>query len=287
MRKGLRYRFGEFELDSAAGELRRAGIRVRLHVQPAELLRVLLERAGEVVTREEISRELWPDGTFVDYEHGVNSAVNRLREALGDRASQPRFVETLSRRGYRFVAAVEVVGAAAEAETVGPVAVAEERGAGLLDRVLARPEDLPKSSRGVVVTLFLLLQGMYLAFYVGALANLGEIRELMGALGMAAGFFTGVVATAAAMIPVRVFLLCAVLFEAPGMRGKFLRMWPLLAVMDWMWALSPFLLLHHMSFGLALACVTPLVYAPLAQRSLVLMGAVEARGSDRAEASIS
>src|SRR5579875_157361 len=105
-----RYRFGAFEADAATGELRRQGIRVRLHAQPFQVLLLLLERQGEVVTREEISRELWPDGTFVDYEHGVNSAVNRVREALGDKAASPRFVETLARRGYRFVAPVERIG---------------------------------------------------------------------------------------------------------------------------------------------------------------------------------
>ena len=82
-------------------------MRVKLHAQPFQVLFLLLERPGELLTREEISRELWPDGTFVDYEHGVNSAVNRIREALGDKASNPRFVETLARRGYRFVAPVE------------------------------------------------------------------------------------------------------------------------------------------------------------------------------------
>ena len=80
---------------------------MKLHAQPLQLLLLLLERPGELLTREEISRELWPDGTFVDYEHGVNSAVNRIREALGDKASSPRFMETLARRGYRFVAPVE------------------------------------------------------------------------------------------------------------------------------------------------------------------------------------
>jgi cholera toxin transcriptional activator len=108
-RPARRYRFGVFEVDSAAGELRRKGLRVKLHAQPFQVLLMMLERPGEMLTREEICRELWPDGTFVDYEHGVNSAVNRLREALGDRASNPRFVETLARRGYRFLAPVERV----------------------------------------------------------------------------------------------------------------------------------------------------------------------------------
>jgi cholera toxin transcriptional activator len=85
-----RYRFGAFELDPATGELRRNGLRVRLHTQPFQLLILLLESRGEMLTREDISGKLWPDGTFVDYEHGVNSAINRLREALGDKASKPR-----------------------------------------------------------------------------------------------------------------------------------------------------------------------------------------------------
>ena len=103
-RSAPRYRFGTFEADAATGELRRQGLRVKLNTQPFQVLLMLLARPGELLTREEISRELWPDGTFVDYEHGVNSAVNRIREALGDTAASPRFVETLARRGYRFVA---------------------------------------------------------------------------------------------------------------------------------------------------------------------------------------
>ena len=105
-----RYRFGVFEADAATGELRRQGLRVKLNAQPFQVLLMLLERPGAVLTREEISRALWPDGTFVDYEHGVNSAVNRIREALGDKAGHPRYVETLARRGYRFVAPVEQLG---------------------------------------------------------------------------------------------------------------------------------------------------------------------------------
>jgi len=104
-----RYRFGAFEADASTGELRRQGIRIKLNAQPFQVLLMLLEHPGEVLTREEISRALWSDGTFVDYDHGVNSAVNRIREALGDAASSPRFVETLARRGYRFVAPVESI----------------------------------------------------------------------------------------------------------------------------------------------------------------------------------
>src|SRR6202167_4337060 len=102
-----RYRFGAFEADASTGELRRQGIRIKLNAQPFQVLLMLLDRPGQLLTREEISRELWPDGTFVDYEHGVNSAINRIREALGDTAASPRFLETLARRGYRFIAPVE------------------------------------------------------------------------------------------------------------------------------------------------------------------------------------
>lgn len=98
-------RFGAFELDERARELRTGTTRIRLQDQPFEILRLLLRRPGEVVTREELRRQLWPDGTYVDFEHSLNAAVKRLRAALGDDADNPRFVETLPRRGYRFVAA--------------------------------------------------------------------------------------------------------------------------------------------------------------------------------------
>ncbi|MGH9617135.1 MAG: winged helix-turn-helix domain-containing protein, partial [Acidobacteriaceae bacterium] len=110
-RRDRRYRFGVFEADAATGELRRQGARIKLNAQPFQLLLLLLDRPGVLLTREDISRELWPDGTFVDSEHGVNAAINRIRDAIGDSASNPRFVETLARRGYRFVAPVEHIGA--------------------------------------------------------------------------------------------------------------------------------------------------------------------------------
>ena len=275
------YRFGVFEADSTTGELRRQGLRVKLHSQPLQILFMLLERPGEPLTREEICRELWPDGTFVDYEHGVNSAVNRIREALGDKASNPRFVETLARRGYRFVAPVERIALQDGGSTTGlmaqvseePAAVPPDAKATLLDRVLSGPEDLPKSSHAVVQTLFLLLQLMYVGFYVGALANLAEIHDLVSALPHSTLVFALLIVTAAILIPVRTFLLCAALFRAPGLRDKFLKLWWFLLPLDGLWSLSPFLLLHHINYGLALACMTLLLYAPFAQRSLILMGA--------------
>ena len=104
-------RFGPFELDVRTGELRRDGRRVRLPSQPVVLLRLLIERAGDVVTREELRAALWPDGTHVDYEHGLNNAAARLRRALDDPAASPRYVETLPRIGYRLIAPVTVADA--------------------------------------------------------------------------------------------------------------------------------------------------------------------------------
>jgi hypothetical protein len=137
------------------------------------------------------------------------------------------------------------------------------------------------TSHTVVQTLFLLLQLMYLGFYVGALANLAEIDDLLSPLPRASLILYALIGTAAILIPVRAFVLCAALFRAPGVRGKFLKMWPGLLIADVLWALSPFLLMHHINAGLALACMALLVYSPFAQRSLMLMGA----GRDKRELS--
>jgi cholera toxin transcriptional activator len=287
---GQRYRFGVFEADAATGELRRQGMRVKINAQPLQLLCMLLERPGELITREEIQRALWPDGMFVDFEHGVNSAVNRIRDALGDTATNPRFVETLARRGYRFVAPVERVSESAygkpaaesdQASVTSPDAATEQAiasepalAAGLATRgILATAQELPKVSHPVVQTLFVLFQAMYLAFYIGALANLAEIEDLFAPLPHATAAFNVLLITAAVLIPVRAFVLTATIFRAPAFAQKFLRLWPFLLVFDELWSLAPFLLLHHINFGLALACTTLLVYSPFAQRSLVLMGA--------------
>src|SRR5579862_2603917 len=103
-------RFGLFELDLRSAELWKQGRKVRLEGQPVQVLICLLKRPGELVTREELRQELWPADTYVNFEHGLNAAVKRLRRALNDSADNPRFVETLPRRGYRFLAPVESVG---------------------------------------------------------------------------------------------------------------------------------------------------------------------------------
>src|SRR3954447_8624041 len=103
-------RFGVFEADLARAELRKKGLRIRLQEQPFRVLVALLQRPGEMVSREELIRRLWPDGTVVDFERGLNAAVNRLRQALSDSADVPRYVETVARRGYRFIGQVESLG---------------------------------------------------------------------------------------------------------------------------------------------------------------------------------
>jgi DNA-binding winged helix-turn-helix (wHTH) protein len=111
-------RFGTFELILESGELRRDGVKIKLQEQPFQLLSVLLEKAGDVVTREQLQQRLWPADTFVDFDHSLNAAVRKLRTALGDSAEAPRFIETLAKRGYRFIAPVDSreIETAAEAE---------------------------------------------------------------------------------------------------------------------------------------------------------------------------
>ena len=136
--------FGSFEADLRGGELRRNGSKVRLQEQPFQILTMLLENPGEIVTREELRKRLWPADTFVDFDHGLNAAVKRLRDALGDSAENPRFVETLARRGYRFVAPV----------------TSKPNGTSPAPQIVTVPA-MPKSRRGriALATLSLLLMG--------------------------------------------------------------------------------------------------------------------------------
>jgi DNA-binding winged helix-turn-helix (wHTH) protein len=282
------FRFGAFEADEVTGELRKHGVRLKLHSQPFRLLVMLLERPSELVTREEMRQRLWGEDTFVDFDHGLNSAVNKLREALGDSASQPQHIETIAGKGYRYIGPVAVVESIARTAPASPVSVGDgtpsiEQEAMAAQTVpqeqervrtiLAAPHELPRSPRGLVRTLFLLTQAMYLAFYVGALANLDEIRGILGDAQIMSPsvLMTLLVASAAIAIPVRLFLIAAMAFDFPQFPDKFRRLFPFLLILDLLWALSPFLLIHHINIGVALAMVAALVYLPFAQRSLILM----------------
>jgi cholera toxin transcriptional activator len=288
------FRFGVFEVNEAAGELRKHGVRIKLHSQPFKVLMLLLERPSGLVTREEMRERLWGTETFVDFDHGLNTAVNKIREALGDSASVPRYVETVSGRGYRFLAPVtleapavdisdeqaaapdvsahaEGIGARITAAPTSPVT--GSAGAIGSGAILTTPEDLPVASRMLVRTLLLLIQIMYLGFYLGALTNLNEINEIFLEAGLIhhVALMSLLVTTAAVLIPVRLFIMLAVALDYQNLREKFSRLFPVLFIFDLLWAVSPFLLIHHINTGLALGLSAPLVYMPFAQRSLVLM----------------
>jgi DNA-binding winged helix-turn-helix (wHTH) protein len=133
--------FGPYSLDLRSGELRKHGIKLKMGEQPFQILRMLLERPGELVTREELRAKLWADDTFVDFDHGLNSAVQRLRDCLSDTAEKPLWIETVPRRGYRFIASIEGVPAdltrpseeetpssGKQASAISPLAVLSPRG---------------------------------------------------------------------------------------------------------------------------------------------------------------
>ncbi len=254
------FRFGLYEADAASGELRKNGVKVRLQEQPFQVLLSLLERPGEVVTREDLRQRLWPADTFVDFDHSLNTAINKLRDALGDTAGNPRFIETLARRGYRFLAPVQ-----GEPVEAAVQAVPEE---------LPVPADaLPRPHRGLVRVLFILIQAMYLIFYIVALAQ-PEMVHQIGALTVGAGtaVLTLVVITAVIGIPMRLYLLTAAAFDYRLLGEKFHRLFPLVFLIDVLWGLSPLLIAYEIGWGLALAACAALLYVPFSQRTLIRMG---------------
>ncbi|HKS73161.1 MAG TPA: winged helix-turn-helix domain-containing protein [Terriglobales bacterium] len=271
-------RFGVFEADLAAGELRKSGVRIRLQDQPFQILTLLLQRPGEVVSREEIRQRLWPADTFVDFDHSLNTAVNKLREALGDSASSPRYVETLARKGYRFVApvrpseppasVVEDGGPRAASSPASPVNAAASSPA-------RHPElEVPLPHRGLTRGLFALIQVMYLCFYLAALFRLSEVDTITE------GFLPGwgssavilaVVITGGIGIIVRCYLLSAVGFDYGRLRENFERIFLFILPLDQLWAVAPFLLTPQIGFGAAFAATAALLYVPFSERTLLRM----------------
>ncbi len=261
-------RFGIFEADLSAGELRKSGRRVRLQEQPFQILALLLQRPGEVVTREEVRQKLWPADTFVDFDHSLNTAIKKVREALGDSASSPRFVETIARRGYRFLAQVQwengltkTVDSAADKMLEAPAAS-------------IHPElEVPLPRRGVTRALFGLIQIMYLAFYVVALFLLRYVYLVTESFLPGWGFAiqAAVVVTAGVGIPLRFFLLSSAIFDHQRLGDKFLRMFPFILALDQLWAVAPFLTAQEIGFGAAFAATAALLYVPFAERTLVKM----------------
>ena len=268
-------RFGVFEVDLTAGELRKSGSKVRLQEQPFQLLAYLLTRSGEVVTRDELREKLWPADTFVDFDHSLNTAINKVREALGDSASSPRFVETLARRGYRFLGPVNRVGVVRIDEDL---ASSESTDSSTIDPEL----EIPLPHRGVIRSLFGLVQVMYLVFYVVALARLQEVSRV------ADSFLPGwgstaiqilVLITAVVGIPLRLYLLSSIAFDHRRLGINFRTLFPFVFVLDQLWAIAPFLLTQQIGIGAAFAATAGLLYVPFAERTLIRIayGVSEAR----------
>jgi cholera toxin transcriptional activator len=250
-------RFGVFEADLEAHELRKNRHRIRLQDQPFAVLAILLERPGSIISREDIRQKLWPADTFVDFDHSLNTAVNKIRETLGDSAGNPRFVETVARRGYRFVGEVSWEHSAVPQETgVEPPKPASQ---------------LPTVPRGVSRSLFGLIQIMYVVFYVEALLHWHGVEQVSWTDANSPLILIIVLVTAGVGIPVRFYLLSAAGFDYGSLGEKFRKIFVPLLVLDELWAIAPFLILDRIGFGAAFAATAALLYVPFAERTLVRM----------------
>lgn len=272
------FRFGVFEADASSCELRKAGLRVRLQEQPFQVLLLLVERQGEVVSREEIRQRLWPSDTFVDFDHSLNTNINKIRDALGDSAANPRFVETLAKRGYRFLVPVDVgvslaVKTAESARCSGDAQAIEALPASAAPGFgLTRVEELPAVAPGYIRALLLLIQAMYLVFYTVVLGRLAALQDVVERLAPGHAWVeAGAILSACVGIPVRLYVFSAIAFDVRRFSRQFLRIFPGLLLLDELWALSPFLLTRQIGIGLALAATAALAYVPFAQRTLILM----------------
>jgi cholera toxin transcriptional activator len=275
-----KYKFDEFEADLRAAELRKNGNRLKLQMQPFHVLVALLERPQQVVTREELRQRLWPQDTFVDFDHGLNTAMVKLRDVLGDSASKPRFIETIAKRGYRFLGIAEAISdQAAPAEPIAPAPAAVVQatvGNSNLQpaSVLAETDSsLPRASRNSARLLFTLTQIMYLIFYLSALFSWENTYKasfnMWGRAGAAA--FVVYMATSMIGIAVRLYLISATALDYHLLGSKYRVLTPALFVLDMIWALSPLLIADRIGLGFALGACAALVYMPFAQRTLMKM----------------
>jgi len=277
-------RFGVFELDLGTGELRKNGAKLRLQEQPFQVLAVLLERAGDVVTREELRQKLWPANTFVDFDHSLNTAVNKLRETLGDSATTPRYIETLARRGYRFMAPVQSTDRAGKGALARPAEGSEAARPLDNSREVLHPElEVPIPRRALTRGLFALVQAMYMIFYLAALFRLHAIETIADSYlpgWRATTLISAVLVTAGVGIPLRCYLLSAVGFDYRRLGEKFQRMFSFILALDQLWAVAPFLLVQKIGLGAAFAASAALLYVPFSERTLIRMAYTEPRRKD-------
>lgn len=259
-------RFGAFEADTGARELRKQGTKLFVQEQPFAVLVVLLERAGSVVTREELREKIWSGDTFVDFDRSLNTAVNKLRQVLGDSATHPRFIETLSRRGYRFLAEVQW-----QPDAAAAAAISKEAKVDSTEAVSDTPAHLPRPNRGITRALFVLIQVMYLVFYVVAMLHWQTIDRIGWLSVSAPVVLIAVLVTAAIGIPLRCYLFNAAAFDYRPLGEKFNRIYPGVLLLDELWALSPFLIVGRIGFGAAFAATAALLYVPFGERTLIRM----------------
>jgi DNA-binding winged helix-turn-helix (wHTH) protein len=255
LQQDRRIRFEAFEFDLSTGELIKNGQSIRLQGQPARLLCLLASRPGELVTRAEIQKALWPDGRFVEFEHAINTAIKKVREALEDDPDTPRFIETLPKLGYRFTAAVRELDLPVQ-ERTQPVSDEDE---------FSIPH--PKLS----LFLFLFIQAGYIAMYCAALYYMPALENALVAVGFVpvSVTFPGALVVAMCGIAVRLYLVTAVGWRHPAGRANFARLFPLVVVLDGLWAACPLLAIEGLGAGVALAGVAGLAYLPFAQRTLI------------------
>jgi DNA-binding winged helix-turn-helix (wHTH) protein len=267
-----------FELDLGAGELRKNGVRLRLQGQPFQVLALLLERSGDVVSREELRQKLWASDTFVDFDHSVNTAINKVREALGDSASSPRYVETLARRGYRFIAPVQ--NEVRQDATAATSASTRSHEPGPPARAIHPELEVPLPHRAITRGLFALIQVMYLSFYLSALIRLHAIQNVADSFLPAWGATAlagAVMVTAGVGIPLRCYLISGVSFDYQRLGEKFRRIFPAVLALDELWAVAPFLLMQKIGIGAAFAASAALLYVPFAERTLIRMAYADRR----------
>lgn len=275
-----KYKFDDFEADLRAAELRRGGNRLKLQLQPFQVLVALLERPKEVVTREELRQRLWPEDTFVDFDHGLNTAMVKLRDVLGDSASNPKFIETIAKRGYRFLGTAEVISdQPAALKTTAPAIATASRplpAEPAIQPATAPSEadsGLPRVNRGSARMLFALTQIMYLIFYLSALFRWENTYQASfttwGRAGTVA--FVTYLGTALVGIAVRLYLISATAMDYHLLGDKYRILTPALFALDMLWALAPLLIADRIGLGFALGACAALVYMPFAQRTLMKM----------------
>lgn len=278
MGSAVKYKFDQFEADVNAAELRRNGARLKLQMQPFQVLVALLERPKEVVTREELRLRLWPQDTFVDFDHGLNTAMTKLREALGDSAGRPRYIETIAKRGYRFLGDVGAPEAPAPKQPPPNISFPGENAATQLAGGLQEPgsseeAELPRAGRTTSRLLFVLVQIMYSIFYFSALFDWQRLYGASFSLWPAGGrwLFVVYLLTSLVGVVVRLYLITATAFDYHLLYDKYRILFPWVFILDMIWAAAPLLLADRMGLGLALGATAALLYLPFAQRVLVRM----------------